>query len=83
MQQLQPLVANAKLDRPLNSHPSLSHELMLTQLEADDWGDIANGTQDEYQEQEYPQPADDVHDPQEQESELHYPDPGTNKQGYE
>ena len=30
MQQLQPLVANAKLDRPLDSNPPLSRELMLT-----------------------------------------------------
>jgi hypothetical protein len=45
MQQLQPLVANAKLDRPLDSHPPLSRELMLTRLEADDWGDTADGTQ--------------------------------------
>jgi hypothetical protein len=45
MQQLQPLVANAKLDRPLDSHPSLSRELMLTRLVADDWGDTADGTQ--------------------------------------
>ena len=46
MQQLQPLVANAKLDRPLDrSHPPLSRELMLTRLEVDDWGDTADGTQ--------------------------------------
>ena len=51
MQQLQPLVANAKLDRPLDSHPPLSRELMLTRLEADDWGDAADGAhyeQDDY-----------------------------------
>jgi hypothetical protein len=29
MQQLQPLVANAKLDRPIDNNPPLSHELML------------------------------------------------------
>ncbi len=45
MQQLQPLVANVKLDRPLDSHPALSRELMLTRLDADEWGDTADGTQ--------------------------------------
>ena len=51
MQQLQPLVANAKLDRPLDSHPPLSRELMLTRLEADDWGDAADGAQ--YEQDDY------------------------------
>ncbi len=37
--------ANAKLDHPLYSHPPLSRELMLTHLEADDWGDTTDGTQ--------------------------------------
>jgi hypothetical protein len=45
MQQLQPLVANSKLDRPLDSHPPLSRELMLTRL--------YEGTQDDYQDQDY------------------------------
>jgi hypothetical protein len=53
MQQLQPLVANAKLDRPLYSHPTLSRELMLTRLEADDWGDTADGTHYVQEEHEY------------------------------
>jgi hypothetical protein len=53
MQQLQPLVANAKLDGPLDSHPPLSRELMLTRLEADDWGDTADGTHYGQEEHEY------------------------------
>jgi hypothetical protein len=44
MQQLQPLVANSKLDRPLDSHPPLSRELMLTRLETDDWGNMYEDT---------------------------------------
>jgi hypothetical protein len=53
MQQLQPMVANAKLDRPLDSHPPLSRELMLTRLEADDWGDSTDGAQYEQEEHVY------------------------------
>jgi hypothetical protein len=49
MQQLQPLVANSKLDRPLDSHPPLSRESMLTRLEADDWGDTYEDDQYNYQ----------------------------------
>ena len=49
----QPLVANAKLDRPLDSHPPLSRELMLTRLETDDWGDTADGTQYEQENHGY------------------------------
>ncbi len=51
MQQLQPLVANSKLDRPLDSHPPLSRELMLTQFETDDWGDMYEDTQEDYRDQ--------------------------------
>ncbi len=53
MQQLQPLVANSKLDRLLDSHPPLSRELMLTRLETDDWGDTYEDAQDDYQDQDY------------------------------
>jgi hypothetical protein len=74
MQQLQPLVANAKLDRPLDSHPPLSRELMLTRLEANDWGDTADGTQyeqdDHWNTEHYNESHDhDYHgaDPEEQE----------------
>ena len=59
MQQLQPLVANAKLDRPLDSHPPLSRELMLTRLEADDWGDTVDGTQYEQDDQRNTEQYDD------------------------
>ena len=62
MQQLQPLVANAKLDRPLDSHPPLSRELMLTRLTADDWGDTTDGTQYEHEDQEYTEQYGDSHD---------------------
>jgi hypothetical protein len=53
MQQLQPLVANSKLDRPLDSHPPLSRELMLTGLETADWGDTYEDALDDYQDQDY------------------------------
>jgi hypothetical protein len=53
MQQLQPLIANSKLDPPLDSHPPLSRELMLARLETDDWGDMYEGTQDDYPDQDY------------------------------
>ncbi len=59
MQQLQPLVANAKLDRPLDSHPPLSRELMLTRLDADDWGDTADGAQYEQDDYGYTEHYDD------------------------
>ena len=62
MQQLQPLVANAKLDRPLDSHPPLSRELMLTRLTADDWGDTTDGTQYEHEDQEYTEQYGDSYD---------------------
>ncbi len=72
MQQLQPLVANSKLDRPLDSHPSLSRELMLTRLETDDWGDMYEGTHDDYQDQDYWQEQhQQEHEHIEQEHELH------------
>jgi hypothetical protein len=54
MQQLQPLVANAKLERPLDSHPPLSRELMLTRLVSDDWGEAHESAQyDDNYGQEY------------------------------
>ena len=62
MQQLQPLVANAKLDRPLDSHPPLSRELMLTRLEADDWGDTTDGTQYEQEDHGYTEQYDESYD---------------------
>ncbi len=65
MQQLQPLVANAKLDRPLDSHPPLSRELILTRLEADDWGDIADGTHYVQEEHEYAEHYDESYEEQE------------------
>ena len=63
MQQLQPLVANAKLDRPLDSHPPLSRELMLTRLEADDWGDTTDGTQYGQDDHWNPEHYDESYDP--------------------
>ena len=63
MQQLQPLVANAKLDRPLDSHPPLSRELMLTRLEADDWGDTTDGTQYGQDDHWNPEHHDESYDP--------------------
>jgi hypothetical protein len=83
MQQLQPLVANAKLDRPLDSHPSLSRELMLTRLETDDWGDTDEGTQDEHHWQGYHQQSEQEHEHQEQDHELQYQDSNDKGQGYE
>ncbi len=62
MQQLQPLVANAKLDRPLDSHPPLSRELMLTRLEADDWGDTTDDTRHGQEDQGYVEHYDDSYD---------------------
>jgi hypothetical protein len=70
MQQLQPLVANAKLDRPIDSHPPLSRELMLTRLVADDWGDIADGTQYEQDDHGYTEQCDDSY--YHQEHQEHY-----------
>jgi hypothetical protein len=75
MQQLQPLVANAKLDRPLDSHPPLSRELMLTRLEADDWGDTADGTHYVQEEHEYAEHYDESYEEQELQehnAEQHY-----------
>ncbi len=74
MQQLQPLVANSKLDRPLDSHPPLSRELMLTRLETDDWGNIYEDTQDQHQQE---------HEHTEQDHELHYQDFNEEAHGYE
>ncbi len=86
MQQLQPLVANSKLDRPLDSHPPLSLELMLTRLEADDWGDTYEGDQDDYQDHDSWQEHDQQeHDQQEHEHsyELHYQASTEGNLGYE
>ena len=58
MQQLQPLVANAKLERPLDSHPPLSRELMLTRLVSDDWGEAYESAQyDDHHVQGYQEQA--------------------------
>ncbi len=84
MQQLQPLVANSKLDRPLDSHPPLSRELMLTRLETDDWGDMYEGTQDDYQDQDYWQEQhQQEHEHTEQDHELQYQDSNEEAHGYE
>jgi hypothetical protein len=84
MQQLQPLVANSKLDRPLDSHPPLSRELMLTRLETDDWGDIYEDTQEEYQDQDYWQEQhQQEHEHTEQDHALHYHDSNEETHGYE
>ena len=75
MQQLQPLVANAKLDRPLDSHPPLSRELMLTRLAADDWGDTADGAHYVQEEHEYAEHYDESYEQQELQehnAEQHY-----------
>ncbi len=72
MQQLKPMVANAKLDRPLDSHPPLSRELMLTRLEADDWGDSADGTQYEQEDHGYAEHYDDSYDYDYQEHREHH-----------
>ena len=72
MQQLQPLVANAKLDRPLDSHPPLSRELMLTRLTTDDWGDTTDGTQYEQEDQEYTEQYGDSYDHNYQEHQEDY-----------
>jgi hypothetical protein len=69
MQQLQPLVANAKLDRPLDSNPPLSRELMLTRLEPDDWGDVADDTRREYYDQGVSEEAGNAFEELHQESE--------------
>ncbi len=88
MQQLQPLVANAKLDRPLDSNPPLSRELMLTRLVADDWGDTADGTQydqddhwytDQYDDASYHQEHQEHH---EHDTEEHYHDTDPDEQAY-
>jgi hypothetical protein len=86
MQQLKPLVANSKLDRPLDSHPPLSRELMLTRLETDDWGDMYmyEGTQDDYQDQDYWQEQhQQEHEHTEQNHELQYQDSNEEAHGYE
>ena len=88
MQQLQPLVANAKLDRPLDSHPPLSRELMLTRLTADDWGDTTDGAQYEQYDQEYTDQYGDSYDHEYQEhqedydTDQYYQDTGPEEQGY-
>jgi hypothetical protein len=90
MQQLQPMVANAKLDRPLDSHPPLSRELMLTRLEADDWGDSTAGAQYEQEEHVYAEHHDDSYDHdyqgqqehQEYDTEQYYQGTGSEEHGY-
>jgi hypothetical protein len=90
MQQFQPLVANAKLDRLLNSHPPLSRELMLTRLEADDWRDTTDGTQYEQEDHGYTEHYDDSYDHdyqehqehQEHDTEHYYQSTGSEEQGY-
>ncbi len=87
MQQLQPMVANAKLDRPLDSHRPLSRELMLTRLEADDWGDSTAGAQYEQEEHVYAEHHDDSYDhdyqeQQEHDTEQYYQGTGSEEQGY-
>ena len=90
MQQLQPLVANAKLDRPLDSHPPLSRELMLTRLEADDWGDTTDGTQYEQEGHGYTEHYGESYDHDYQEHQEHheydteqyYQGTGPEEQGY-
>ncbi len=72
MQQLQPMVANVKLDRPLDSHPPLPRELMLTRLEADDWGDSTDGTQYEQEDHGYAEHYDDSYDYDYQEHQEHH-----------
>ena len=74
MQQLQPLVANAKLDRPLDSNPPLSRELMLTRLAPDDWGDVAADTRHEYYDQGYSEEAGNAYEEPYHESEQQYPE---------
>ncbi len=71
MQQLQPLVANAKLDLPLDSHPPLSRELMLTRLETDDW-DTTDSTQNEPEDHGYTEHYDDSYDHDYQEHQQHH-----------
>ena len=84
MQQLQPLVANSKLDRPLDSHPPLSRELMLTRLETDDWGGTYEDTPEEYQDQDYWQ---EQHQQELEHTEhdhaLHYHESNEETHGYE
>ena len=87
MQQLQPLVANAKLDRPLDSHPPLSRELMLTRLGSDDWGDTTDGTQYEQEDHGYSEHYDDAYDHNYQkhqgyDTEHHHQDADPEEQGY-
>ncbi len=88
MQQLQPLVANAKLDCPLDSHPPLSRELMLTRLDADDWGDNADGAQYEQDDYGYTEHYDDPSYHQEHQehheeyNEQHYHGTDPDEHGY-
>ncbi len=90
MQQLQPMVANAKLERPLDSHPPLSRELMLTRLEADDWRDSTAGAQYEQEEHVYAEHYDDSYDHDHQEhrehseydTEQYYQGTGSEEHGY-
>jgi hypothetical protein len=88
MQQLQPLVANAKLDRPLDSNPPLSRELMFTRLAPDDWGDVTDDTRHEHYDQGYSEDAENAYEEpyyeseqQHLEAEQHYQEPEQNDPG--
>ena len=88
MQQLQPLVANAKLDRPLDSNPPLSRELMFTRLAPDDWGDVTDDTRHEHYDQGYSEDAGNAYEEpyyeseqQHLEAEQHYQEPEQNDPG--
>ena len=88
MQQLQPLVANAKLDRPLDSNPPLSRELMFTRLAPDDWGDVTDDTRHEHYDQVYSEDAGNAYEEpyyeseqQHLEAEQHYQEPEQNDPG--
>ena len=88
MQQLQPLVANAKLDRPLDSNPPLSRELMYTRLAPDDWGDVTDDTRHEHYDQGYSEDAGNAYEEpyyeseqQHLEAEQHYQEPEQNDPG--
>ena len=88
MQQLQPLVANAKLDRPLDSNPPLSRELMFTRLAPDDWGDVTDDTRHGHYDQGYSEDAGNAYEEpyyeseqQHLEAEQHYQEPEQNDPG--
>ena len=55
---------------------------MLTRLETDDWGDMYEGIQDDYQDQDYWQEQQE-HEHTEQDHELQYQDSNEEAHGYE